>query len=291
MSFEPKFHLLPQIQRQIKAIENTTGFLEAVRFREDWIQEVRAQTHVEDALASVQIEGSSVTLEQAFRLSGQLPDRDLSDAEREFTNYLQAFEAIDSFRGERSAVIRTGDLLNIHGLLVKDVRGGARFAGQLRREDVSVGDREDGRTIVHHQPPHWSRVEQELAELLDWIELTKKKGKGTSDAWVHPVIQAGIAQHRLVWIHPFVDGNGRSARMFTTLLLYQRGYDFKYLFDLSSYYNRDRDRYYAALRTADASQDYTDWLIYFLGGFSFQMVRIKERAGKGAASLALETSD
>ena len=86
MPFKPKFHLLPHIQRQIKAIENTTGFLEAVRFREDWIQEVRAQTHVEDALASVQIEGSSVTLEQAFALSGQLPDRDLSDAEREFTN-------------------------------------------------------------------------------------------------------------------------------------------------------------------------------------------------------------
>ena len=98
------------------------------------------------------------------------------------------------------------------------------------------------------------------------------------------MIQAGITQHRLAWIHPFVDGNGRTARMFTTLLLYQRGYDFKYLFDLSSYYNRDRDQYYAALRTADASGDYTDWLVYFLGGFSFQMVKIKERARDGATA-------
>jgi len=84
------------------------------------------------------------------------------------------------------------------------------------------------------------------------------------------------------WIHPFVDGNGRTARMLTTLLLYQRGYDFKFLFELSGYDNRDRDRYYAALRTADRTGDYTEWLTYFLGGFAWQMVRIKERAREGA---------
>ena len=45
-----------------------------------------------------------------------------------------------------------------------------------------------------------------------------------------------------------------------TLILYQRGYDFKYLFNLSEYYNKDRDRYYEALRSADRSEDYTEWL-------------------------------
>jgi Fic family protein len=72
-------------------------------------------------------------------------------------------------------------------------------------------------------------------------------------------------------------GNGRTARMMTTLLLYQRGYDFKFLFELSEYYNRDRDEYNARLRTADRSGDYTEWLEYFLGGFSHQMFRIEER--------------
>ena len=70
--------------------------------------------------------------------------------------------------------------------------------------------------------------------------------------------------------------------MFTTLLLYQRGYDFKYLFELSSYYNRNRDEYYRALRSADASGDYTEWLVYFLGGFAYQMVLIQELARSGA---------
>ena len=54
-----------------------------------------------------------------------------------------------------------------------------------------------------------------------------------------------------------------------------------FLFELSGYYNNNRDNYYHALRTADQSGDYTEWLTYFLGGFSYQMVGIKERARKG----------
>ena len=62
------------------------------------------------------------------------------------------------------------------------------------------------------------------------------------------------------------------------MILYQRGYDFKYLFNLSEYYNKDRDRYYEALRTADRTGDYTQWLEYFLGGLANQMMRVEERA-------------
>ena len=80
---------------------------------------------------------------------------------------------------------------------------------------------------------------------------------------------------------PFLDGNGRTARMFTALLLFQRWVHFKYLFDLSIYYNQDRDKYYEALRTADATGDYPEWRSYFLGGCSYQMVKIKERARAG----------
>lgn len=267
--------------RQLKAIEQTTGFLKAVRLRPEWIAEVRSRTNVREALASLQIEGSSLTLEHAFDLAREAPQRDLRDSEREFCNYLRAFEATDRLRGQRDAVLGKGDLRNLHRLLVEGVRGGRCSAGEFRREDVKVGDVQDGEVIVHHHPPSWLQVEQEVEAVLDWVETSKVKGDGQGDPWVHPVIQAGIAQHRLVWIHPFVDGNGRTARMATTLLLYQRGYDFKYLFELSSYYNRDRDAYYAALRTADATGDYTQWLTYFLGGFAYQMVAIQERARAG----------
>ena len=280
-AFEPRFRMIPKIQRQIKAIEHTAGFLNAVRLRPEWIAEVRAESQAREALESVQIEGSSLTLQAAFELARELPDRELRSSEREFCNYLRAFEAVETFRNARDAVLTKGDLLNLHRMLMDGVRGGSRFAGQLRREQIKVGDIAGGETVIHHQPPPWSEVESHVGALLTWIEESKKHGEGDNDPWLHPVIQAGIVQHRLAWIHPFVDGNGRSARMFTTLLLYQRGYDFKYLFELSSYYNADRDRYYAALRTADRTGDYTDWLVYFLGGFASQMVRIEKRSAKG----------
>ena len=106
---------------------------------------------------------------------------------------------------------------------------------------------------------------------------------GFGDEYLHKDIHEMAAAYlfHIVQNHPFIDGNGRTARMFTTLLLFQRGYDFKYLFELSHYYNQDRDQYYAALRTADATGDLTDWLVYFLGGFAYQMVQIKERARAG----------
>jgi Fic family protein len=281
--FDPVYRLTPRILRQLKAIERTCGFLSAVRLQPEWIREVRSETYVREALASVQIEGNSLTLEQAFELAEELPARNLRDSEREFCNYLQAFQAIEPLHGVRDERITKGDLLNLHRTLVSGVRGGHRGAGELRREQVRVGDIVDGETIIHHQPPAWTIVEEEIESLLEWLEAGKEK-RDDDDPWIHPVIQAGVLQHRLVYIHPFLDGNGRTARMMTTLLLYQRGYDFKFLFELSEYYNRDRDQYYESLRTTDRTGDYTPWLEYFLGGFSHQMFGIEERVRKGAQS-------
>jgi Fic family protein len=112
--FRPAYHLTPRILRQLKAIERTCGFLSAVRLQPEWIQEVRSETEVREALASVQIEGNSLTLEQAFELADELPARDLRDSEREFYIYLQAFQAIEPLHGMRDERLTKGDLLNLH---------------------------------------------------------------------------------------------------------------------------------------------------------------------------------
>ena len=287
--FSPHWNLTPLMQRQIKGIEQTAGFLKALRVQTQWLGQLRSDARLRDALSSIQIEGGKVTLERAFELAQDLSTqqiklRNLRDDEREFVNYLLAFDLIDGLRGAREYQVAPHDLRNLHRTIVQGVRGGDRFAGQFRRETVAVGDREGDATIIHHQPPHWSEVENEVENLMRWINaagvkpLREAVKAGAHDPWVHPVIIAGVAQHRLVWIHPFVDGNGRSARMFTALILLYRGYDFKYLFDLSSYYNDNRDAYYQALRDTDVAGDYTPWLEFFLGGFAYQMVTVQNRA-------------
>ena len=74
-----------------------------------------------------------------------------------------------------------------------------------------------------------------------------------SDDWIKRMGQralliAGIAQFQLVHIHPFVDGNGRTSRLLSTLCLYRAGYDFKRLFTISEYYDRNRADFYQALQ-------------------------------------------
>src|SRR5437016_6839459 len=89
---------------------------------------------------------------------------------------------------------------------------------------------------------------------------------------IPPVIVACIAQFQLVHIHPFVDGNGRSARLLSTLCLYRTGYDFKRLFTISEYYDRVRPAYYKALQgVRERGMNMTGWLEYFTEGLGAQM--------------------
>jgi len=70
-------------------------------------------------------------------------------------------------------------------------------------------------------------------------------------------------------IHPFLDGNGRTSRLLSTLCLYRAGYDFKRLFTISEYYDRDRAAFYRAIQgVRERDMDMTGWLEYFLTGLA-----------------------
>lgn len=94
---------------------------------------------------------------------------------------------------------------------------------------------------------------------------------------VHPILVAGIAQFQLVHIHPFVDGNGRVSRLLSTLCLYRAGYDFKRLFTISEFYDRNRPAFYGALQSVrESDMDLTSWLEYFVDGLATQLLEVKE---------------
>ena len=107
-----------------------------------------------------------------------------------------------------------------------------------------------------------------MAELVAWLNTL-------SD--MHPVLVSGIAQFQLVHIHPFVDGNGRTSRLLSTLCLYRTGYDFKRLFSISEYYDRNRTGFYAALRSV-REQEMDDWLArLFVEGLATQMDEVTDQ--------------
>lgn len=122
---------------------------------------------------------------------------------------------------------------------------------------------------VIYTPPSAVEVPIMMSEIINWLN---------SDLEIHPVLISGIAQFRLVHIHPFLDGNGRVSRLLSTLCLYKAGYDFKRLFTISEYYDRDRPTFYKKIQSVRENEmDMTGWLDYFITGLETQMIAVKER--------------
>ena len=118
-------------------------------------------------------------------------------------------------------------------------------------------------------------------------------------AWINqyddlPVpIKAGIAHYQFATIHPYYDGNGRTARLLTTLILHLGGYDLKGLYALEEYYARTLDDYYTAL-TAGPSHNYylgragadiTKWVAYFIDGMAASFEKVRDQMPREGSKL------
>lgn len=89
---------------------------------------------------------------------------------------------------------------------------------------------------------------------------------------------ASLTHYEIVRIHPFIDGNGRTARIMATLVLYKRGFDVKRFFALDDYYDNDRRAYYAALKSVDKNTlNITGWLEYFTDGVAVSLAAVKKK--------------
>jgi len=127
-----------------------------------------------------------------------------------------------------------------------------------------------------YTPPPAHDVPIMMAELVDWLNR---------DQEVHPVLMSGISQFQLVHVHPFLDGNGRTSRLLSTLCLYRAGYDFKRLFAISEYYDRDRPAFYRPIRSVrESGMDMTGWLEYFVDGLTTQLAEVRERGEQAIRS-------
>jgi len=123
-----------------------------------------------------------------------------------------------------------------------------------------------------------------MADFVEWLKNSEQKD-------INPVLVAGIAHLEIAAIHPFNDGNGRTARALATLILYQRGYDFRRLFALEDYYNTNRQDYYKAVNVGENYEkrrtDITSWLEYFVKGFKKEIDNVKDKI----LSLPIHTVD
>ena len=179
--------------------------------------------------------------------------------------YRSAFEFVSDCL-DSGDPITEGLICEIHRKLVEGVRGGKADPGNYRRIQNYVANASSGEVI--YTPPSAVEVPIMMSEMVKWLN---------SDLEIHPALVSGIAQFQLVQIHPFLDGNGRTSRLLSTLCLYKAGYDFKRLFTISEYYDRDRPAFYNSIQSVrENDMDMTGWLEYFITGLETQMIEVKE---------------
>lgn len=221
------------------------------------------------------IEGTHLTLDQSERLiAGEKMAGVDSEDVRELLNYKKAFDFVADYVFSQGQITE-GLIREIHRRLVEGVRGDTAQPGQYRTIQNYVANSKT-KEIVYTPPPPYD-VPVLVAELIDWLQ---------SEQTIPPVLVAGIAQFQLVHIHPFVDGNGRTSRLLSTLCLYRSGYDFKKLFTISEYYDRNRQDYYQALQSVrNNNMDMTSWLEYFSKALETQMHEIQL---KGSQAIRLD---
>ena len=266
-SFHPAFTITNRITSGLTIIERARGFLEAATLSEAWLREMGRRALILEAHHTTHIEGTRLTLEQAERLleGKPVPEADPDDV-RELLNYRRAFEFVSEYL-EGGGPITEGLVREIHKRLVEGVRGGAAAPGEYRRIQNYVVNSITGETVYRPPPAH--EVPILMAELVDWLNREKE---------THPVLVSGIAQFQFAHIHPFLDGNGRTSRLLSTLCLYRVGYDFKRLFTISEYYDRERAVFYRAIQSVrESAMDMTGWLEYFVDGLTTQLTEVRQR--------------
>lgn len=267
IDFAPRFTITNRIIADLTMIERARGFLEAATISEEWVRRMSQRALLLEAHHTTHIEGTQLSVEQAEQVwAGHEVKGANADDVRELLNYRGAFDLVSEYLSS-GAPISEGLIREIHKRLVEGVRGGRAMPGEWRTIQNFVANSKTGEVIYTPPPP--SDVPALMRELVEWLR---------GDETIHPVLVAGIAQFQLVHVHPFVDGNGRTSRLVSTLCLYRAGYDFKRLFTISEYYDRDRAAFYAALQgVREAGMDLTGWLEFFVAGLAAQLQEVRTK--------------
>jgi len=283
--FKPNYEITPKIVNFLTEIAVARDVIEKARLIPKWELSLRRDALVHAAHSSTHIEGNSLSLEEVSQLAIGREISAIRKDKQEVLNYLDVLSHLEAYLPKNEFTQNL--ILKIHKAVVKGTLNLKGEEGIYRNRQVVVGYKDsDGRTVVTFRPPETSKVPHLVLDLLCWLNDAK-----TND--INPVIVGGVTHYEMVRIHPFIDGNGRTARIIATLIFLMRGFDSKRFFALDDYYDSDRMAYYTALKSVDPkSLDLTKWLEYFCEGVAVCVKRVKEKvlslSGDKRATASLE---
>lgn len=257
--FEPKFTFTPQIINHLTSIERLYGKLLGENLIPSLTLKLSQENQILATHYSTSIEGNPLSPIDVTNiiLGDQIP---VTKSEKEVKNYFAVLNTI-FIMAKKHTPLDTTLVKKLHHELMNGIE--QKDLGEFRDSGVFVGHRTKTEIVIKHNPPYHkaAEIEKSLSDLFAWV---------MSDDLTHPLIKAGILHHQFVYIHPFLDGNGRLARILTAYYLLLKQYEVTKFFILDDYYDVDRHLYSDTLHTAD-NGDETNWLSYFLEGIAHSL--------------------
>lgn len=216
--------------------------------------ELKEIFHTLESLGSVRIEGNNTTLSDVIEktIDGSIDN----SKEEKIKEFIQTQEALDFIEEnvKEGTVIDKKFISEFHKITVKGLnptQEGDYTPGQYRTKEVSIKK-------SLHKPPMAVKVSEYADELINFINESRDEK--------YKLLSMAIAHHRFAWIHPFMNGNGRTVRLLTYAMLMSQGFAVNHILNPTAVFCNDRDIYYKMLSVADTGTDdgLLEWCEYVL---------------------------
>ncbi len=238
MLYVPPYQITPKIIDLVSKISEAVGVLVYVQ-EELKLHRINRIKTIQGSLA---IEGNTLTTDQITAILDGKPVIAPINEVQEIRNAIKAYELLDELNPNS-----IDDLLKAH--LTMET-GLIDDAGRWRRGNVGVAS---GEEIIHYAPPT-DRVPHLMGDLFDWLKKTEE----------HPLIKSSVFHYEFEFIHPFSDGNGRTGRLWQTLILSKWRPVFKNL-PIENIVYKYRKEYYHAIAASGGERGCAPFIEFVLG--------------------------
>ncbi|MBI2411447.1 MAG: Fic family protein [Candidatus Kerfeldbacteria bacterium] len=272
----------PHIVALLAEIDGIRGeFKSGLRMTPQAIDHLRKSTLITSAGSSTRIEGSKLTDEEVEKIMRGLAVSKFADRDsQEVQGYLETLQKV--FESFQTLPLRESIITALHKELLKYSTKDDLHRGEYKKKENTVGVLgQNGQVvrIMFETTPAYLTA-KEMQELVDWTIVALEKNR------FHSLLIIANFIIEFLKIHPFEDGNGRTSRVLTNLLLLRSGYQFVHYVSHEQIVERRKDEYYIALRKSQQtfgteSETITPWLNFFLSV-------VREQATKALAYLQEE---
>ncbi|PCJ62690.1 MAG: cell filamentation protein Fic [Bacteroidetes bacterium] len=275
MEFNPKYTISTRLANQLLEIERHKEAINVLPITPNLLVSLKETARLLSTHYSTQIEGNDLTQKEVQSIArgkqGNFTGRERD--EREVRNYFRALAFVEEQLQDKAPITEIF-IKTLHSLVLV----GSKKPTPYREGQNVIKDSSSGGIV--YMPPEAKDVSTLMKELVIWINQEVDTGE------LPAPLLAGLVHYQFATIHPYYDGNGRTARLLTTYILHTTGYGMKGIYSLEEYYAKQLSDYYDALNIGTshnyyggrAQADITPFLEYFVGGMSISFGKVRKSA-------------